>query len=207
MGKKDKWKYKLPTRPEVSEEKCFELAIKYKNDPEYQYMEQLAQIMISYNDATGAYQWATEIGTHLDDMAEVIINSNNASRASYWVGSFDTHYEEMWQVIKNNLPKMHPTVYVESYLTSTRSKLDECFDLALTYGSISSLTLWIKEIQYLSFVKETGKDYSTPIKLKLIREDKVDKFIAKYNDNYRTTYTRSDFYSDLPDDWKLGVMV
>lgn len=207
MAKNNKRNYKLPTHPEVSEQECYELAIKHKNNSNYPYMEQLAQIMISYGTANGAYQWATKIGTHLDEMAEIIYNSNSASRASYWVRWFGTYQNEMWNVISTNLSKIHPTMYMERFLIATGSKLDECFNMALACGSISSLTAWIEEIQHLPFVKETGKDYSTPIKIKIVREDEVDNFIKRYNSNYRTSYTQSDFYSDLPDDWELGVMI
>lgn len=76
---------------------------------------------------------------------------------------------------------------------------EKFLDVVIKYGDYETISQWLMQVEYKN---------NYLLKIELIKNNQVDKFITDYKKNCAASYSLDDFYWNVPNnDYKLGIVV
>lgn len=181
-------------------------------------------------------EWASVNESHLDEIADYISNSRTKATASsavifaekypkYMQTMFDTlcksyditdDYSQvvfMWlrrpMLMQNHdllsqalMNYYHYIKTVDNYIFTMvpdmTEKKEEFCNILIKYGNYDIISQWLMQVEY---------ENNCLLKIELIKNNQVNKFVKDYKKNCAPSYSVDEFYWNVPDDYKLGVVV
>lgn len=109
-------------------------------------------------------------------------------------------YNYLAEVILNDSTLKDPGILVW-WARCVKTHVDEMFNKLLDFYDVYAFADWHMEVDYYR---------NSELKLQVIKNDDVNEWLNHINKHYfdrRYFYTRNDFYNDLPQEYKLGIII
>lgn len=160
--------YDKPALDELNKNQLLMLALKYKNNPDYPYMEEIFNYYTENHSEIFVNYWPKIISTYMHKSYQYIINSHNSGM-----------------------------LYLTALHNTYSYKMDDIFDHFINICDVRKAADWFMNIPYAR---------NKELKLLALRNNKVEKFIVHIK-TITTNYSPNNFYSDLPVEYQIGIII